>query len=69
MFVKWEFENLHSIRLKPTVDEKFANSSNTYLKLFWLGSQTDSNPLNFDKNLKESGAALFFQNWFVFFFL
>lgn len=67
MFIRWESKNLHAICLKPTVDEQFVKNSNTYLRLFWLGSQTDLNPQNFDKNLKESGAALFFQNWFVYF--
>lgn len=66
--IKWESKNLHCIFLKPTISDNFAKKVDLYERWFWLGSQRDPNPENFEKNLKDSGAAIFFKNWFVFYF-
>ncbi|KAI1723441.1 patched family domain-containing protein [Ditylenchus destructor] len=64
MAIQWETDGLHCIFLKPTIPEHQTNECGVFYRLFWMGSRPDPNPENVKHNLKESNAALFFQNWF-----
>lgn len=38
-------------------------STSLFNKILWLGSFPDKDPKNLKKNIRESGAAVFFRDW------
>lgn len=62
---EWESAGLHCIWLRPTVPETLVKSSSLWTRLFWLGSRADPDPKNLKKNLRDSSAKIFFQDWFA----
>ncbi|KAI6217302.1 SSD domain-containing protein [Aphelenchoides besseyi] len=62
---RWEAADLHCITLKKTITPNKMDNCNIFQKFFCLGSTTDPNPNNLKANICESGAALFFQDWFA----
>lgn len=65
LMYRWEADGLHCVTGYPIIEENEIDECNFIQKLFCLGSKYDPNPDNLERNLKDSAAALFFQNWFV----
>ncbi|KHN86876.1 Patched domain-containing protein 3 [Toxocara canis] len=63
--IEWESKGLHCICLRPTVSETLIESTSLWNRLFWLGSRADPDPKNVKKNLRDSSAKVFYQDWFA----
>lgn len=60
---EWEAAGLHCIWLRPTIPEDDIDSTSFLKRVLWLGSRADPNPQNIEKNLKDTGAKAFYQEW------
>lgn len=67
--IRWESEGKHSLFFCQTINENEIANCNFFQRMFMLGTRVDPNPENLEVNLKESAAALFFQNWYFFYTL